>query len=123
MGIYNEFKKKVTEITEDKVILGKVVELSNLSIDEYDNPFEFKIVEYFINEYNTYTSLEIARFTVKPNLEPERRIEEFKNQIGNYYDEDEDIYVSKNAIQVVMAATTDIFSVIKKLMKKSRIRY
>ncbi len=67
---------KVVGPTE--VVIGKVVEFEGNSTDI------FKLVEYYINEYNTYLNRTLATFSIGPHDLPKDSLKEFKESLGRF---------------------------------------
>lgn len=71
MKMYNGFKV----VKSDEKIVGKVVEISKEG---------FKLVEYYVNEYNTYDKRELETFNIQIQENPEETWKEFNKKLGNY---------------------------------------
>lgn len=67
---------KVVGPTE--VVIGKVVEFEENSTDT------FKLVEYYINEYNTYLNRTLATFSIGPHDLRKDSLKEFKESLGRF---------------------------------------
>lgn len=71
MKMYNGFKV----VKSDEKIVGKVVEISKEG---------FKLVEYYVNEYNTYDKRELETFNIQIQENTEETWKEFNKKLGNY---------------------------------------
>lgn len=74
MTVINGFK--VLGSTE--VVIGKVVEYSPDSVQR------LKLVEYNINQYNTYIQNTLATFDLELTDDSKKKLQEFKKILGNY---------------------------------------
>ena len=82
-------------IGPSKVVIGKVVELP-----EDGSNLEFKLVEYYVNEYNKYLNRTIDTFYVEPHNSSQEYIKEFKEKLGQY-GRLKDIYVEKSVMEIL----------------------
>lgn len=85
---------KVLGSTE--VVIGKVVEFSS------DDVQRFKVVEYYINEYNTYLHTTIATFDMKPIDSSKDLLQDFKKILGNYVRVN-DVYLDETTMEFLMS--------------------
>ena len=83
-------------IGSSEPVIGKVVQLSEGNI-----PTEFKIVEYYINEYQTYMSHVVDTFVVEPQNSSAGYVKAFKETLGQYV-RIKDVFVEEEIIQLLM---------------------
>lgn len=84
----------MVEIDGFKVI-GNTEPVIGVAVEFDDNALEFKLVEYYVNEYKTYLNRCIARFTLK-TLEKK----EFKKELGNHIRLNE-VYIDETVFQML----------------------
>lgn len=78
-----------------EVVIGKVVELP-----EDSSNLEFKLVEYYVNEYNKYLNRTIDTFYVEPHTSSKEYMKEFKEKLGQY-GRLNDMYVEESVMEVL----------------------
>ena len=66
-------------IGKTEPVLGFVLEVSE------NNCIEFKLVEYYINEYDKYLNRQVATFSIIPlGNKPAERWESLRRELGHY---------------------------------------
>lgn len=84
---FNNFR--VVGMTE--IVVGVVVETA-------DDGLTFKMVEYYINEYNNYLNREIGKFTISPkDTSVKERWKAFKKELGQHV-RLKDVYVQEDVV-------------------------
>lgn len=92
----------MTEINGFKVVgptelvIGKVVEFKDNSDDN-----NLRMVEYYINEYNTYLNRTIVEFHINPADKHEQKMNEFKKVLGNFI-RIIDVYVEEKVMNILL---------------------
>ena len=82
-------------IGPDEFVIGKVVELP-----EEGSSLEFKLVEYYINEYKKYLNRTIDTFCLDPHTSSKEYMKEFKEKLGQY-GRLKDMYVEEDVMEVL----------------------
>lgn len=81
-----------------EVVVGKVVELSKEDLKE-ESTVNFRLVEYYVNEYQTYLHRNLATFAIDPQKNVKDYLKTFKKVLGEHARISE-VFVEKSVMEL-----------------------